>query len=527
MRTVEPGHARVAAFAVRGGRFVFVGDAPSALRYRGPQTTVIDAHGKTVLPGLIDAHGHLLALGLGLRTVDLVDLPSYNEVVARTAKRAKELPAGAWVIGRGWDQNRWSGQSFPTHEALDAAIPDHPVVLTRIDGHALLANAAAMLAAHITATTPDPVGGRLLRDASGAPTGVFIDNAKALIDAAVPAPTRDEVARGMLDALALAHRYGLTTVHDPGEPRSVIEVDEELARAGKLTLRIYVMVSDNDADISYYLARGPQSALYEGHLWIRSIKLYADGALGSRGAALLAPYTDDPANSGLLVSTQSHIEGIAERALRAGFQVGTHAIGDRANRIVLDAYQQAFEAFPLAKDTRFRIEHAQILAPSDIPRFAQLGVIPSMQSSHQTSDMMWAQARVGPKRIVGACAWHSLLASGVKIANGTDFPVERVDPLITYHSAVTRENGKNEPPGGWYPRERMSREEALESMTIWAARAGFQEKLLGSIAVGKYADWVVLDRDIVSIPAEQILATHVVQTVVGGKTVYRAPSAKL
>ena len=523
VRTVDAKQERAQAFAVRDGRFVYVGDAAGAERYRGERTQTIDAHGATVLPGLIDAHGHLLGLGLGLRFVSLVDVGSYEEVIARTAKRAHETAPGAWVIGRGWDQNRWTGQAFPTHEALDAAVPDHPVVLTRIDGHALLANAAAMRAAHVSAATADPVGGRLLRDATGAPTGVFIDKAKSLIESAVPQATHDEIARALQDAVTLCNRYGLTTVHDPGESRRVIDIDEELAREKKLTVRTYVMISDDDADIAYYLALGPKSGLYDGHLWIRSIKLYADGALGSRGAALLAPYTDDPANSGLLLSTQSHIEGIAERALRAGFQVGTHAIGDRANRIVLDAYAQAFHAVPEARDPRFRIEHAQILSVTDLPRFAQLGVIPSMQSSHQTSDMPWAEARVGPQRITGAYAWHSLLATGVSIANGTDFPVERVDPLITYHSAVTRENGAGAPPGGWYPRERMTRDEALRSMTIWAAQAGFQENDLGSISVGKYADFVLLDRDIVRIPAEQILAARVIGTYVGGKSVYQAP----
>jgi predicted amidohydrolase YtcJ len=312
--------------------------------------------------------------------------------------------------------------------------------------------------ARVTASTADPAGGRVIRDAAGAPAGVFVDNAQSLITRAIPAATRAETRAAILAAITEANRWGLTGVHDPGENAETIAIFEELAKAGNYSLRNYVMISDpgdpNSAATQRnpYIQRGPQSALYDAHLWIRAIKLYADGALGSRGAALLAPYTDEPTNSGLLVSPPEHIEAWAEAALQRGFQVNVHAIGDRGNRIVLDAFETALRRYPKA-DHRFRIEHAQVLSAQDIPRFARLGVIPSMQATHQTSDMRWAESRVGPERIRGAYAWRSLLNTGVVIPNGTDFPVEEVNPLLTFHAAVTRQDPTNWPAGGWYPEQ--------------------------------------------------------------------------
>jgi predicted amidohydrolase YtcJ len=401
------------------------------------------------------------------------------------------------------------------------------VVLTRIDGHALLANAKAMELARVLAATTDPEGGRIMRFSSGAPSGVFVDKAQSLVDRAIPATTRVDTRRAILAAIAECNRWGLTGVHDAGEGAETIGIYEELAKAGSYNLRNYVMLSDPGEPGSLaalrnpYLRRGPQSALYDGHLWVRAIKLYADGALGSRGAALLAPYADEPTNSGLLVSRPEHLRAWAETALRSGFQVNVHAIGDRGNRIVLDAFESALRSVPRANH-RFRIEHAQVLNLEDIPRFAKLGVIPSMQPTHQTSDMGWAEVRVGPQRIRGAYAWRSLLNTGVVIPSGTDFPVEEVNPLLTFHAAVTRQDPSNSPVGGWYPEQRMTREEALQSMTIWPAYAGFQESMLGSLTPGKFADFVVLDRDIMRIPDTEILATRVVSTWIGGKRVYEA-----
>ena len=522
--TVDDTRPVVEAIAVRDGRVVFAGAARGALTLKGPRTRVLDLGGRTVIPGMTDAHAHLLGLGTALRNVDLTGAQSYEEVVARVAARAKTAPAGAWILGRGWDQNRWPGARFPTHEPLDAAVPGHPVYLERVDGHAGLANAAAMRAAGVTAATKDPAGGRIERDSTGAPSGTFVDNAQGLIERAIPAPTRADVRDMTLAAIAECNRWGLVGIHDAGESRQTIDVFEELAKAGRYNLRTYVMVSDDSAALAHYFAIGPRSALYDGHLWVRAVKLYADGALGSRGAALLAPYADDPKNSGLLVSAPAHIEAVSERALRAGFQVATHAIGDRGNRLVLDAYERALAAVPTA-DPRLRIEHAQVLSPEDIPRFAALGVIPSMQASHQTSDMGWAATRLGPERVKGAYAWRSLLNTGVVIPNGSDFPVEYVNPLISFHSAVTRQSAANEPPGGWYPEQRMTRDEALRSMTLWPAYAAFQEHDAGSLTPGKYADFVVLDQDIMRVAAEDILKTQVLATYIGGKAVYERPAA--
>jgi predicted amidohydrolase YtcJ len=525
--TVDNARPLTSALAVRAGRVLFVGSDAEARTLANAASTVIDLHGATVVPGIIDAHAHLLGLGISLRRVDLAGSTSYDEVIARVRTSSKDAKPGEWILGRGWDQNRWASKEFPTHDALSRAFPNNPVALTRIDGHALLANAKAMELAHVTAATPDPAGGRLLRLASGAPSGVFVDNAQSLIGRAIPASTPAEIRRAILAAIAECNRHGLTGIHDAGESAETIGIFEELAREGNYSLRNYVMLSDPgepgspEALRNPYLVRGPQSALYDGHLWIRAIKLYADGALGSRGAALLAPYSDEPTNSGLLVSRPEHIRAWAEAALRSGFQMNVHAIGDRGNRIVLDAVESALRVAPKA-DHRFRIEHAQVLSPEDIPRFAKLGVIPSMQATHQTSDMRWAEARVGPQRIRGAYAWRSLLNTGVVIPNGTDFPVEEVNPLLTFHAAVTRQDPTNWPAGGWYPEQKMTREEALQSMTIWPAYAGFQESMLGSLTPGKYADFVVLDRDIMRAPDTEILATRVVSTWIGGKRVYEA-----
>ena len=517
--TVDDSRPVVAAMAVRDGRIAFTGSAREAMVLKGANTRVVDAGGRTIIPGMVDAHAHLLGLGQSLRTVALYGAKSYDEVIARVVARAKDVPAGQWILGRGWDQNQWGDTRFPTHDALTRALPNNPVYLTRVDGHAGLANAAAMRAANVSAASSDPSGGRIERSASAEPTGVFIDNAKELVERAIPRETREQTRAEISAAIAESHRWGLVGLHDAGESRTTIDLMEEMAKAGEIPFRLYVMVGDDSAAVAHYLSRGPQSGLYDNHLWIRSIKLYADGALGSRGAALLEPYTDDAKNNGLLLSAPAHIQDVATRALRAGFQVATHAIGDRGNRLVLDAYAAALDKAPTA-DHRFRIEHAQVLNHDDIPRFAALGVIPSMQAVHQTSDMYWAGTRLGQGRLLGAYAWRSLLATGIVVPNGSDFPVEAVNPLLSFHSAVARQDAENWPAGGWMPEQRMTREEALRSMTIWPAFAGFQEATLGSLAPGKLADFVILDRDIMTVAERDILGTTVVATYIGGKPVY-------
>lgn len=519
--TAEEQHPKVEAFAVRDGRFIFAGSLAGAMALRGAGTTVLQFPEATVLPGLIDAHIHLTNVGLDLSEVDLTHLRSFEEVVARTAAAARRSH-DAWIQGHGWDQNLWPGRAFPTHQRLSAAIPDTPVALSRVDGHAVLANARAMAIAGITGATPDPAGGRILRDSAGNPTGVFVDGAESLIYDKIPAPTHEQLVRATRAAIAECNRFGLTAVGEPGTNDAVLAAHVELLRRDEYTIRNYAMLSDDGELIAAHLRSGPLDGAYGDRLWVRAIKMYADGALGSRGAALLNPYSDDPTNSGLIVTPQAHIEAVTEKALRHGFQAAVHAIGDRGNRMVLDAYEAALRRTGAGADARLRIEHVQTLSPRDIPRLSRLGITPSMQTTHQISDMGWAEARLGPTRILGAYAWRSLLDTGVLIANGTDAPVEAVSTLRTFHAAISRQNEANEPPGGWYPAQRMTRWEALASMTIWAARANFQERIVGSIAPNKYADFVVIDRDWMTIPPEDVMQTKILATYFGGSRAYSA-----
>jgi len=519
--TVDENRPMAEAMAIRGGRVMFAGSARGALSYRGRATRVVDLAGRTVIPGMVDAHAHLGGLGAALRTVDLVGSKSYDEVIARVVTGAKKLPPGSWVIGRGWDQNDWPDTRFPDHEALSKALPDNPVYLTRVDGHAALVNAKAMEAAALTSKTVDPAGGRLERASGGRPTGVLVDRAMGIVGRVIPNPSAEESRTRVLAAIAEANRWGLTGIHDAGVGRETIDIYVALAKAGQYNLRNYVMMAADSSLIAENFARGPQIAMYDGRLWIRSVKISVDGALGSRGAAMIEPYSDEPGNRGLILTPPERIRAIATEALRRGFQVNVHAIGDRGNRLVLDAFEQALTAVPTS-DHRFRVEHAQILNPADVTRFAKLDVIPSMQSVHQTSDMYWAGERIGKAREVGAYAWRSLLNTGVVIPNGSDFPVEATNPLLSFHSAITRQDEKNWPEGGWHPEQKMTREEALKSMTIWTAYAAFDERGSGSLVAGKYADFVVLDQDIMTVPAERILETKVLATYLGGKAVYEA-----
>ncbi|MFN5153520.1 MAG: amidohydrolase [Gemmatimonadota bacterium] len=517
--TADAARPVVDAMAIRGGRVVFVGDRAGAKALTGAATQVLNLDGQTVIPGMTDAHAHVLGLGQSLRNVDLVGTTSYDAVIARVVERAMQTPKGEWIIGRGWDQNDWGDTRWPSHEALSRAVPDHPVYLERVDGHAAVVNALAMQRAGLTRATKDPSGGQIIRDARGEPIGVLVDNAQSLVERSIPAATRAQVKGMIAAAITEMHRWGLTGVHDAGASAQTLELYEELGGEGALDMRLYAMISDHAPTLEAWFRRGPQSGLFDGRLWVRSIKLYQDGALGSRGAALLEPYSDDASTSGLLVSAPAHIREVADRALVAGFQVNTHAIGDRGNRLVLDAYQAALAARPTA-DHRFRVEHAQILHSDDIPRFAALGVIPSMQASHQTSDMYWAGNRLGETRLRGAYAWRSLLETGTIIPNGSDFPVEYVDPLISFKASVSRQDAKGWPVGGWFPEQRMTREEALKSMTIWPAYAAFQERELGSLTPGKHADFVVLDQDLLRIPDAMLSQVRVRSTWFAGRKVY-------
>ena len=403
---------------------------------------VVNYGDATILPGLTDAHGHLYGLGLSLDTVPLY-AASVEEIAARVKERAAHAAAGEWILGRGWDQNRWPGKEFPSAAVLDAAVPDHPVWLRRVDGHAGWANSAAMRAAGITAATRDPEGGRIIRDANGNPTGVFVDAAEGLIDNKVPPPSFELRKKRVLAAAQKIAANGLVEMHDAGADAETIRAVRELIDEKRFPIRIYAMVGDDAALLDTWFKQG-RLLDYGGRLTVRSVKLYADGALGSRGAALLEPYSDDPGNSGLLVSKPEHLADVTRRAKAAGFQVNTHAIGDRGVRNVIEAYEQA----GVTPADRFRIEHDQVVAPPDFARTARDGIIASMQPTHATSDMPWAEARVGPERIKGAYAWRTVLNSGARLALGSDFPVEEVNPFFGIYSAVTRQDQSRKPPGG-------------------------------------------------------------------------------
>ncbi len=507
------------SLAVRDGRIVYLGDDAGAAALVGPETETIDLAGRTVTPGLIDAHSHLVGLGDALAQVDLVGAASYDEVVRRVAKAAAGQAAGTWVRGRGWDQNLWPGTRFPTHQALSAAVPDHPVWLTRVDGHAALLNARAMAVLGIGPATPDPPGGRLLRDAAGRPTGVLVDHAMELAGDKIPAPGPEERRRRLERAAEEAVSVGLTTVTDMGVGAATIGDYEALRAAGRLPLRAALFVADQPDLLATWFGSGPKIDP-DARLQVRGIKMYADGALGSRGAALIEPYDDDPGNVGLLLTGEDHIREVAMRALDRGFQVAVHAIGDRGNLVVLDAYEAAFGGTP-HPEARFRLEHAQVMRLQDIRRAARLGIVFSYQPTHATSDMGWAADRVGERRLAGAYAWRKAIDAGGRLALGSDFPVESPDPRLGLYAAVTRQDLSGRPPGGWFPGERLSREEALRGFTLDAAWSLFLDREVGSLEVGKRADLVVFAADVMTVPAAEIPKDPIDLTLVGGKVVYR------
>lgn len=522
VHTSDPDRPVVEALAWDAtGRVLAVGDA-KALLARYPDAKRIDAAGKTVIPGLIDAHGHVMGLGYALMRVDLVDARDKAEVIARLRAYEKQLPPNAWLLGSGWDQNDWPEKAFPTAADLDAAFPERPVWLERVDGHAGWANSAALRAAATKAVRPlegdwQPDGGRIER-IEGKPSGVFVDAAMSLVHAVVPAPDTAYRQQALEKALQAAVRNGLTGVHDMGVSREDLALMVQFADEQRLPLRIDAYADGDGAALADLCARGPYGHA-GGRLQMRGVKLYADGALGSRGAALLEDYSDDPGNRGLLVTEPGALEAAMRKAHGCGVQVATHAIGDRGNRLVLDAYQRVLGG-TAKTDHRWRIEHAQVVAPEEFPRFAELGVIASMQPTHATSDMPWAQDRLGPVRIGGAYAWQRMQANGVKLALGSDFPVESVDPRRGLHAAVTRQDAHGHPAGGWRAAERLSAAEALRGFTADAAWAAHDERDVGRLAPGFRADFVVLDEDPLAVPGEQLDDLHVRSTWVDGKPVY-------
>jgi predicted amidohydrolase YtcJ len=512
--TFAPGALAVTA----AGRIAQVGDdAELAAAY--PDARRVELGGATVLPGLIDSHGHLYGLALSFTQADLAGTASKLEVLERLRDFASRLPPDAWLLGRGWDQNDWPEVAFPDRADLDGAFPDRPVWLRRIDGHAGWANSAALAQADrdLGGDWQEP-GGHVYRDANGRPTGILVDKSMSHVDRAVPAPPAGLVAAALDLATAQMVSLGLTAVHDPGVGLDVVRLYQRKIAAGELPVRVYAMADGVGETLDWLCANGPLEDP-SGRLVMRSVKLYADGALGSRGAALLADYSDDAGNTGLLFLDDATLEAQLRRVFSCGLQAGVHAIGDRANRQVLDAYAKLIPQYP-DNPGRHRVEHAQILDPADVPRFAELGVIAAMQPTHATSDMYWADERLGAPRLAGAYAWMSLARSGARLAFGSDFPVEQVDPMLGIYAAVTRQDRAGEPPGGWLPGERLDRARTIRAFTRDAAWAGFMENEVGSLEAGKQADFIVLDRDIMTVPDAGLADVRVLQTWVGGERVF-------
>ncbi len=508
---------RFAALEFDAGRVTRLYDSEqAAAASRADQR--IDGAGATLLPGLIDAHGHISRHGRALNAVDLVGVSSEAAAAQAVADFIQAHPGAAYIYGRGWNQVLWPGKAFPDRDSLDAVSGDTPVVLERVDGHALWANSAALALVGIGDDTPDPEGGQIIRDARGRATGVLVDNARDALFAALPAPTDDQMAALQLTGLKDLARVGLTSVHDAGITAQEVRAFLQLRRDDRLPVRVYGMLHVLDPDNDAYLAEGP--LLDEEHLLeIRSVKISADGALGSRGAALFADYSDQPGYRGLLLLTDQELEHHMDRAMQAGYQVNTHAIGDLANDRVLDLYEQLIERHD-SRALRHRVEHAQVLRPTDIPRFAASGIVASIQPTHATSDKNMAGDRLGASRLAGAYAWHSLLASGAPMAGGSDFPVEPPNPFYGLHAAVTRQDREGRPPGGWLPEEKLSRAQALSLFTEDAAWAAHQEQHIGKLLPGYYADFILVRDDYFEVPEADIWKNRVQATYLAGRQVF-------
>ncbi|ALS97547.1 amidohydrolase [Lacimicrobium alkaliphilum] len=480
-----------------------------------PDAQRIDGQGKTLLPGLTDAHGHILELGENLLKVDVRGSASALQAARQVADFAADNPQQQWISGHGWNQVLWPDKNYPTAGHLDKMIKDKPVYLTRVDVHAAWVNSKALELAGIDKNTPDPQGGQILRDENGNPTGVLIDNAMQLVSTLLPEQTEQSLELALDTASQHLLSLGITSVHDAGISQQQAEFYRQQVKAGELSLRIYAMLAASDPQLKQMLEQGP-FASQDDMLVIRSVKGFGDGALGSRGAALLEPYSDQPHHHGLMVTAEEKLPALFEQVLGHGFQFNFHAIGDKANRLALDNFEKAYQKVG-GKDLRHRIEHAQVVTLEDIPRFKQLNIIASMQPVHATSDMNMAEDRIGAERLKGAYAWQRFLAQGTVLAAGSDFPVELANPFHGLHAAVTRQNHKGEPLDGWIPSQRMTLQQALRAFTLDAAYAAHQEQVLGNLAAGKWADFILVDQDIFDIPPQKIWQTRVLQTWVAGE----------
>lgn len=523
----------VEAVAVKGDTIIYAGDLAGLSKYEGEQTKVIDLAGKTMTPGFIEGHGHFMGLGYNELNLDLMNITSYEEMVEKVKEAVAKAQPGQWIVGRGWHQDKWTKKpeklikGFQTHQLLSEVSPNNPVFLRHASGHAGFANAKAMQLAGVNQLSVEKLGknlgegGEILLDELGNPTGLFNERAQSLITQYIPDNTTETDEQALELAIAASLRNGITSFHDAGVSRENIELFRKFKAAGKLNTRLYVMLTGFDSELLYeWFRKGPEIDSLN-LLTIRAIKLNCDGALGSRGAWLLEPYSDRPDFSGMATLSMDTVLKISREGLKYGFQVCSHAIGDRANKEILDRYELAFSENPANANHRYRIEHAQHLHPNDIPRFAKMGVIPAMQAIHLSSDRPWAIERLGEKRIKeGAYMWQSLLKSGAVIVNGTDVPVEPINPIASFFASVTRQTLKGKPEGGYEPEEKMTRAQALRSYTLDAAYGAFEENIKGSIKVGKLADFVVFDKDLMTVPDSEILTTEVTMTILGGKILY-------
>ncbi len=531
VHTLDGQRPHATAICIDGKRILRVGSDEEARACVGKDTRVVDLRGATVVPGWVDAHYHLSGVGWREMRLNLEGTPSAAALAAAVAERVARAESDEWIVGRGWIETHWQPAQFPTRAVIDAVSPRNPVILERADGHASLANSIALRLAGIDERTPDPAGGRILRDESGSPTGMLIDRAAELVEKVIPAPSEREELMALRLAAERSQRLGLTMIHDAGrtgqdELSDWREIDRlrQLYREKRIKLRVYKSIVGPGAGARRLLAKGPVVGEAGGRLTIRAIKMQIDGALGSRGAALLEPYSDEPGTRGLFRLTDSQVRPVLEEALRRGIQVETHAIGDHGNRHTLDLYERAFARVPASAratvQPRWRIEHAQVVHPDDMPRFAALGVIPSMQPSHAISDLYFAPSRLGQERLAHAYTWRSFVDLGVPVPGGSDAPVERGEPMIEFYAAVARKDLQGRSGEGWHPEQAVERLDALRMFTAWPAYAAFMEKDLGSIEAGKLADLTILPADILKIPPPQILETRTVMTVIGGEIVH-------
>lgn len=517
------------AIAVKADRIVFVGTNAAAQRFVGTNTRVVDLQGKTVLPGFTDSHQHLSGVGQREMTLNLEGTTSLEDFLAKVKARVDQTKPGEWITGRGWIETHWKPPVFPTRWDLDKVSPNNPMILGRADGHGSVANSAALNLAGITKDTPNPFGGEVSKDKqSGEPNGMLLDSAQGLVRRRIPPTSEEDAERAVVLGVKRNIGLGWTQIQDAGGGYNDVEIFKKLYAAGTIKLRIYKAVHGPGPSAIRLLNEGPTIGAYENRFTFRTIKVVSDGALGSRGAALHEPYSDAPDTSGFLTVKAEELRPMLVDALRKGVQIETHAIGDRANRFVLDEYEAAFKAVPVGErkvaEPRWRVEHAQIVNPADIPRFAKMGIIPSMQPSHAIGDLFFAPSRVGIKRLAGSYAWESFIKSGVVVPGGSDAPVERGEPMIEFYAAVARKDQKGFSGDGWHPEEAVTRAQALKMFTLWPAYAAFEETLRGSIEVGKLADLTILSADIMKIPEAEILKTRCVMTVINGEIVFEGNS---